>query len=224
MARKSTDPNLFGVIGLGRFGSAVARQLVKEGKTVIAIDNDPQQLEPLKDVVDQLYPVSQINKAAFEEAGIDECETVIVGIGRDIENNLLAALAAIELGVKRVIAKASSNDHARLLQLIGAEVIFPEVDMGVRLAKSLRNRTTIDFLSLCEDFSIVEVEVGEVFDGRTVIDIDIRKKYSCNIIAIIRGNNVITNIHPETEIKQGDMLVISGADEDLAAFQKANSK
>lgn len=223
MAKKGADPNLFGVIGLGRFGSAVAQQLVSEGKTVIALDKDANQLEPLKNIVDQLYPIPQINKAAFEVAGIDECGTVIVGIGKDIENNLLAALAAIELGVKRVIAKASSDDHARLLKLIGAEVIFPEVDMGIRLAKSLRNRTTIDFLSLCEDFSIIEVEVSSAFAGHTVIEIDVRKKYHCNIIAIIRKEKVISNIIPNTLIEDGDVLVISGTDEDLSDFQKANN-
>ncbi len=220
---KKVDPNLFGVIGLGRFGSAVAKQLVQEGKTVIALDKDINQLEELKDIVDELYPINQINKASLEEAGIGECSTVIVGIGKDIENNLIASLIAIELGVKRVISKANSADHARLLKLIGAEVIFPEVDMGIRLAKSLRNSTTVDFLSLCEDFSIIEVEVSPVFANRTVIDIDIRKKYKCNIIAIIRGNTVIKSILPDTTINEGDVLVISGADEDLAEFQRANN-
>lgn len=218
------DRNLFGIIGLGRFGTAVAKQLLDDGKRIIAIDRDPSALEPLKNLVDQIYPIEQINKTILEDAGIGECGTVIVGIGRDIENSLLASLNAIELGVPRVIAKANSSDHARLLSMLGAEVVFPEVDMGIRLARSLGNRMVVDFLSLCENFSIIEVEISGFFIGKTVLETEIRKKYGCTIIAILRGKSVVSAIMPSTKLEEHDILVLSGTNENLTSFQKANAK
>lgn len=219
-----TDPNLFGVIGIGRFGLTLATELVKAGKEVIALDIDGAKLQPLKEMVTHLYQVSQVNRETLHEAGIGECTTVVVCIGKDVESNLLATLNAIELGVPRVISKAISDDHGRILEKIGAEVIYPEEEMGVRLAKSLSSKMTLDFLSLCDDFAIIEVEVAPGFDGKTILECDFRKKYGINVIALIHDDKADGNISPATTLRQGDQLVVAGNNDSLEAFQKANAK
>lgn len=221
---KYTDPNLFGVIGIGRFGFTLASELVKAGKDVIALDVDDSKLQPLKEQVSHLYQINHVNKETLQEAGITECTAVIVCIGKDVESNLLATLNAIDLGVPRVISKAISDDHGRILEKIGAEVIYPEEEMGVRLAKSLSSKMTLDFLALCEDFAIIEVEVAPGFEGKTILECDFRKKYGINVIALIHDEKANGNISPDTVLHQGDQLVVSGNNEGLEAFQKANAK
>ncbi len=219
-----TDPNLFGVIGIGRFGFTLASELVKAGKEVIALDIDDAKLQQLKELVAHLYQVNQINRETLQEAGIAECSTVVVCIGKDVESNLLATLNAIDLGVPRVISKAISDDHGRILEKIGAQVIYPEEEMGRRLAKSLSSKMTLDFLSLCEDFAIIEVEVAPGFDGKTILECDFRRKYGINVIALIHDEKSDSNISPQTVLRQGARLVVSGNNQSLEAFQKANAK
>ena len=210
--------DIYGVVGLGRFGLAVAKTLLEGGRRIIALDRDPERVKELAKYTDDVFVIPQITKEALIEAGIDHCSTVIVGIGRSIESSLLVALNAIELKVYRVIAKANSDEHARILQMIGAEVVFPEVDMGTRLAKSLRNHMSIDFLSLADDFSIVQTNVPEKFVGKSVVDADLRKRYGVNIIAKISAGHVESDIKPTTVLGYGDILVISGKDKNISAF------
>ncbi len=219
-----TDPNLFGVIGIGRFGYTLASELVRAGKQVIAIDIDDAKLQQLKDQVTFLYQITQLNKDTLLEADISRCSTVVVCIGKDVESNLLATLNAIDLGVPRVISKAISDDHGRILEKIGAEVVYPEEEMGIRLAKSLSNKMTLDFLALCEDFSIIEVELPVAFDGKTILECDFRHKFGVNVIAVIHNNATNGTIEPTTTVYQGDQLIVAGNNENIDAFQKAIAK
>jgi trk system potassium uptake protein TrkA len=216
--------DLFGIIGIGRFGQALVMELLKNGKNVIALDNNAQKLESIKKYVNQVYLIDQMRHDALAEAGIGACGTVIVCIGKDIENNLLATLNAKELGVPRVISKASSADHGRLLEKLGAEVVIPEEDMGKRLAQSLCRTNTLEWLPLCEDFSIIETEVFSALDGKKVIDLNLRKNYGINIIAIVDSGKANGTIGPDTILKKGQNLVISGTNKNLAAFQKINTE
>ncbi|MDD2232020.1 MAG: TrkA family potassium uptake protein [Sphaerochaetaceae bacterium] len=224
MASQFHDMDLFGIIGIGRFGQALVMELLKNGKNVIALDNNAQKLESIKKYVNQVYLIDQMRHDALAEAGIGACGTVIVCIGKDIENNLLATLNAKELGVPRVISKASSADHGRLLEKLGAEVVIPEEDMGKRLAQSLCRTNTLEWLPLCEDFSIIETEVFSALDGKKVIDLNLRKNYGINIIAIVDSGKANGTIGPDTILKKGQNLVISGTNKNLAAFQKINTE
>lgn len=217
-----TDNNLYGVIGLGRFGTSLALELTDAGKDVIVLDIDEGKLQPLKDRIIHLYQIEQINREVLLEAGMHNCGTIIVCIGKDVESNLLATLNAIEIGVPRVIAKAMSPDHGRVLEKIGAEVVFPEVEMGARLAKSLVSKLSLDFLALKDDFSIVELELSSVFDGKTVLETDFRKKYHLNIIVVIHEDKVNGEITPDLVLHERDKIVVSGKNKAIAAFEKAN--
>lgn len=214
------DKNLFGIIGMGRFGSALALELLKEGKDVIALDNNPAKLELLKKQITHVYLIDQMTKDALAEAGIGACGTVIVCIGKDVESNLLATLNAKELGVPRVIAKASSDDHGRVLEKLGAEVVLPEEDMGRRLAQSLCVTKALDWLPLCSDFSIIDVEIEKTLDGKSVLELDLRKKHGINIIAIVQGETANGIITPDTILHAGEHMVIAGSNKSLSTFQE----
>lgn len=218
------DNNLYGIIGVGRFGLALAEKLLDDGKTIIAIDKDQNKLYPLRTRVNQLIHMSELSKDSLVEAGIQDCGSVIVCIGKDVEANILATLNAIEIGVPRVIAKAISNDHSRILEKIGANVVNPEVDMGAKLAKTLTSNLTLDILPIGEDFSIIEVEINNKFANKTIQDLHFRNKFGINIVAIVRDDKANGNILPDTLINEGDLIVISGNNHDIREFESENSK
>ena len=159
----------YGVIGLGRFGLAVAQSLIESGEDVIAVDVDESRLGLISDQTENVYIIGQITEDSLIEAGLDKCEVVIIGIGKNIEASLLAALHCIHLKVPRVIAKANSAEHAQILKMIGAEVIFPEMDTAHRLARTLKNRMLMDFFSVGSGFSIIQA-TGLLLGGKRILD------------------------------------------------------
>lgn len=217
MARKKNE--IYGVVGVGRFGLAVAQTLLDLGKDVIAIDINAQRLKALEDTSADVFVVEEISSQAFEEAGIGECRCVIIGVGKDIEASILAALNAKELGVERVICKVINPDHAKILKKIGVEVIFPELETGRRLAMRLSSNVTEDIFTLTKDFSIIQIRIPAGYSSRTVLDADFRKKYGVNIIAIVRDGKVDGHIGPQTVMKEGDYLVVAGANTGLENLQ-----
>ncbi|MHC1692662.1 MAG: TrkA family potassium uptake protein [Sphaerochaetaceae bacterium] len=221
--KTGNDPNSFGIIGLGRFGLSLAQELVKAGKDVVVLEIDPAKLESVKGLIEHVYPVDQINREILFESGVAHCGTVVVCIGKDIESNILATLNVIEAGVPRVIAKANSLDHGKVLEKIGAEVVYPETEMGARLAKSLISLKTVDFLELANDISITEIGVSSKFSGKTIAEINIRKKYRLNIIALTHEGKTTVNITPDLMLHAGDQVVVIGENSDIGVFGKANS-
>ena len=223
MANKQlSNNNLFGIIGLGRFGASVAKELKRNNKEVICLETDENVAKSYRDDFQNLYLVDQTSKATLQEAGIQNCSTVIIAIGKDIEASILITLNVIELGVPNVISKANSTDHGKVLEKIGAKVIFPEVEMGKRLAMSLSNANTLEFLKLSGNFSIAEVELPETFKIQTIRESDFRNKYQVNIIAIIRNEKVIGDISPNTKLIPKDNIVVSGETKAVTEFTKKN--
>ncbi len=130
----------------GRFGLSLALELTKAGKQVIVLEIEEEKLNAVKDQLENIYPVKAVTEEVLHESGISHCRTAIVCIGKDIESNILVTMSLIELGIPRVIAKATSVNHGKVLEHIGAEAVFPEVEMGERLARSLVSTGTLDFL------------------------------------------------------------------------------
>lgn len=222
MGRKKNE--IYAVVGVGRFGLAVAQTLLSLGKDVIAIDINPQRLKPLEDTSADVFVVDEISLEAFEQAGLGDCRCVIIGVGKDIEASILAALNAKELGAERVICKVINPDHAKILRKIGVEVIFPELDTGRRLAMRLSSNVTEDIFTLTKDFSIIQVKIPSYYNDKTVIDLDFRRKYGVNIIAIVRDGRVDGQIGPQTMIKGGDYLVVAGKNSGLDDMQEEFDK
>ena len=213
--------NTFAIIGLGRFGMSLAQTLLEEGKDVIVIDNDMEKLKALKNTPAVLCCIEHISVETLRESGVADCDVVIIGIGGDLEANILAAMDSLELGVKKVLSKANNDEHARILEKIGAEVVFPEVQTAKKLAMKLCNNFVQDIVPFSDDFFIMQFLVPQELDGKTVLEADLRKKYEVNIVAMIIDGKARAIIKPETVLKSGDSLLVSGTSRNIKSLRKA---
>lgn len=218
MGRKDGN-QVFGIIGTGRFGLAVAEELLQRGKDVIAIDQDQLQLKPLYDTPAEVFVISDISRESLMETGIQEADTVVVGIGKDVEGSILAALNTMELGVQHVVCKAISDDHAKILRKIGAEVVYPEIEMGRRTAIKLTEKLAEDILPLSEEFSIIQIRTPQELDGQSVKDIRIRERFGITLIAVVKDGRASGSIGPDTVLHADEMMVLSGTNRGLGKFQ-----
>ncbi|WP_342756090.1 potassium channel family protein [Kineothrix sedimenti] len=210
----------FGVIGLGRFGYALAKTLSDNGKEVLVLDNNESKVKQIQDKVQQAFVIDQLDKPTLEEAGIQNCGTVIVCIGEHIEASILTTLNVIELGVPRVIAKAISAEHGRVLQKIGAEVVYPERERAIRLANSLTTPRVLDYIDLSNQYSISEIRLTEKLHGKTIFELNFRKKFGLNIIAIVRGNETIIEITPDLQLTTNDWVAVVGTKDSIIKFER----
>ncbi len=210
----------FGVIGLGRFGFALAETLSDNGKEVLVLDNNESKVKQIQDKVQQAFVIDQLDKPTLEEAGIQNCGTVIVCIGEHIEASILTTLNVIELGVPRVIAKAISAEHGRVLQKIGAEVVYPEKDRAVRLANSLTTPRALDYIDLSNQYAISESKLTDRLSGKTILELNFRKKFGLNIIAIVRGNQTIVEITPDLQLNTNDLIAVVGTKDSIVKFER----
>ncbi len=209
----------FGVIGLGRFGFALAETLAENGHEVLVLDNCESKIRQIQDKVQQAFVVPQLDKSALEEAGIQNCGTVIVCIGEQIEVSILTALNVIELGVPRVLAKAISAEHGRVLQKIGAEVVYPEKDRAIRLANSLTAPRALDFIDLSSEYSISEMKLTDNFSGKSILELDFRKRFGLNIIAVVREQETIVEISPDLKLHTDDLIAVVGKKKSILKFE-----
>jgi trk system potassium uptake protein len=207
----------FAVIGLGRFGSAMATTLAELGHDVIGIDADAERVRRLADVVTQAVELDATDERALRAAGVPDVDVAVVSIGENIEASLLVVMQCRELGVGTVVAKAVTPLHGRILEKIGvSRVIFPDREMAIRVAHSLVVPNVLDYIELSRDFSIVEVPAPASFIGRTLRQLEIRPRLGLTLIAIKRqadpGGPVITNIAPTADetIRDGDVLALLG--------------
>lgn len=211
----------FGIIGLGRFGTALAMSLANAGYDIICLDKDEDRVKVVRGLTDYAYVVDTITKETLDEIGIRNCDVAIVCIGSAMDVNILTTLHLVNLKVPRVIAKATSSDQGMILEKLGAQVVYPEHDMAIRLAKKLMVSHLVDYFSLNKDTEIVEVNVPDALVGQSIIDIELRKQFGLNIIAIESGNQTMTNIDPHYVLKTNDRMVIIGKLEDIHRFDMA---
>ena len=222
MAKFSSDN--YGIIGVGSFGEAVIRTLAAAGKNVIAIDSEEEKLKELGPLVSEVYMMKGVSREALEDPGIGNCATVIIGIGENLKSSILATMSCLEMGVPRVISKAGSFEHGRILEKLGAEVVFPEEEAGERLARNLISHANLDMLPLSDDFSIASMDLSPVFAGKTILELDWRRKYNINVIAVIRDGRSNATITPDMVLSEGCRIVISGSNEALERFRNVNAK
>lgn len=217
----------FAVIGLGRFGSAVARTLIEMGQDVVGIDASEHNVEAMADVLHSVAQLDATDERALRVAGIQDVDCAVISIGENIEASLLVVMLVKELGIKRIIAKAVTPLHGRILEKIGVQrVIFPEREMGARLAHSLVVPNVIDYIELSRDFSIIDMPAPAAFIGHSLKELQLRNRYGLMLIAIKRktdtGDAEITNIAPAADdaILDGDVLSLLGSNERLAQLDK----
>lgn len=217
--RLSRQHAAYAVIGLGRFGTAVAETLVENGQEVILIDKDPDRVRDLRYLSDYAYVVNHMDQKTLEEIGVADCQTAIVCIGSAMDVNILATLYCVNLKVPRVIAKSNSLDQGQILEKIGAEVVYPERDMGNRLANQLLNKRVMDYFSVSGNIDVAQVKIPDDFVGRKIDELDLRQRWGITIIAIQRGKESIEDILPEFLFEPDDSIIIIGSNENIKRFE-----
>ena len=199
----------YAVFGLGRYGIAVAKELVDNGMEVIAVDTDQRIVNDAATYLPVCKCADVTDGEVITRLGIGNIDTVIVCMAGNLEASVMAVTLCKEAGVKTVIAKCSNEMHRKILLRVGADkVVFPESESGVRLAKNLLSSGFIDMLSLSRDVSIVELDVKNEWCGKNLIELNLRKKYDLNIVAIKKGENVNASINPEEPLDAESSLIV----------------
>lgn len=211
----------FAVIGLGRFGGSICRELSNEGMEVLAIDIQEDKVNEFKNIASHAVIADSTDEQVLKELGIRNIDHVIVGIGDNIQASILTTLMLKELGVKKITVKAQNDYLEKVLNKIGADqVVHPERDMGRRIAHNIISSNILDHLELSDEYSIVEVKAGQKMKGKSLIDLDIRAQYGCNVVAIKQSKEINVSPMPDEIINEDDVLIVIGADNDLSRFEK----
>lgn len=218
--------NRYVVVGMGRFGIKLVEYLANRGAEVLAIDKERDLVEEVKDLATRAVILDAADEAALKSVGVQDYDTIIVGLGEHFEASVLIVAIAKRLGVKQVIAKAINDLQGEILELVGAtEVVYPEDNEAKRLAQSLLEPNIVNHIRLTENHSLIRVVVPEKFVGKTLIDLDIRKKFAVTALEISRGeeDKAVTYTPPDPEFKfeGGDHMVIIGEKEAISKFKKA---
>ncbi len=213
----------FMVIGLGRFGNAVAAELCALGNEVLAVDSQEDLVQAASAYVTHAVTADARDPEVLRQLSARSFDCVVVAIGGDIGTSALITLALKEMGVARVVAKASSHTHKKVLEKIGADrVVFPEQEMGVKLAHALSDANVLNFIELSEDASIVEIPVPAAWVNKTLRQLDVRNSYGVNVIALRRGPKQKLTIAPggEDVLESTDVVVALGLDKNINRIQK----
>ena len=205
MQKKKT----YAVFGLGRYGMAVARELVDNGMEVIAVDVEQKIVDDAVDFLPVCKCADVTDADVISRLGISNIDTVIICMAGNLEASVMAVTLCKEAGVHTVIAKSANEMHQKILLRVGADrVVFPENESGIRLAKNLLSSGFIDMISLSKDVSMVEIDVKDEWCGKNLIELNLRKKYGFNIVAIKKGEKVNVNINPEQVLDAGTTLIV----------------
>ena len=208
-----------GVIGLGKFGRSCAIRLAELGFEVLAIDETQANVDSIKDDVALAVVADTTDPAELDAAGITNCDTVVLTIGAEIERSVLTAVVLKEMGIRHLVARASSELHGRLLSRIGADqVVFPEHDMAIRLANRLSLSSLYDFLESSPDYDILEFPISHAAEGKTLRDLDYRTRFELNVVGIRRGGEILITLHSDDVLEPGDRLIILGSVANLHRF------
>ena len=207
------------VIGLGRFGTAVARELSTLGHEVLAMDTSEDQVQQVAQELTHAVVGDGRDPAVLKALGVRNYDCAIVAVGDDVGNSALITLNLKELGMKEVICKAQSHVHRKVLEKIGADrVLFPEHEMGVKLAQELSSSNVLNFIELSDDYGILELAAPQSWQGKTLRELDVRNTYHVNIIALRkRGQRSVLDVAPDgaDRIEKGDDVVALGKSEDI---------
>ncbi|MFC7678263.1 potassium channel family protein [Paenibacillus sp. GCM10028914] len=210
----------FAVIGLGRFGSSLALELMDLGYEVLGIDRDEEVVEDMSEFLTHTVVADATDEEVLKSLGIRNFDCGIVAIGDEIQTSILAAILLKELGVNTVVAKAVSVLHGRALEKLGVDrVIFPERDMGIRVAHQLVTPNLLDYIELSKEYRIVEMTVTECMDGKTLNELNTRVRYGISVVALNQRSGVIVAPTAMDVLRAGDIMVVIGAKENIDRFE-----
>lgn len=213
----------FAVLGLGNFGFSLAVTLEKLGCEVVAVDSSEERVQQIADQVSYALSADIQDKELLKMLGTRNLDGVVVAISENLEVSILATLLAKDLGAPYVLAKAQSDVHADILKKLGADaVIFPEREMGSRIAKIMATKNFADWIELAPDYSMVEAPVPAGWVGKDLRELNVRGRLGINVVGVIRGKQVSVNISPDERFQNGDIMIIVGENKILNKFSKGN--
>ena len=199
----------YAVFGLGRYGRAVAKELVESGAEVLAVDIDEAIVNEAITEIPYCKCADITDAEVMKRLGIANVDVVIIAMATNLEASVMATMLCKEIGVKMVIAKCSSEMNCKILSKVGADrVVFPESESGIRLAKNLVSSGFVDIIELSKDVSMIELDVRPEWEGKNLLELNLRRKYSINVVAIVQDNNISVTIDPEKPLKKSMKLIV----------------
>ncbi len=213
--KRKHEKNTYGIVGLGRFGMALALELANAGADLIVMDRDEEKVREMREYTDNAFVVPSLDKKTLSATGIQNCDVAVVCIGEAMDTSILTTLNLVSLGIPSVMAKATSTEHGEILEKLGAKVVYPDRDMAVRLANRLEASRMLDYIQLSEKLNISKLLVPEKMVSKTVLDINLRKNFGVNIIAVENDGNLTETVGPDYCFRKGDMLFVSGSRDNL---------
>lgn len=218
--RKLRDGRLtYAILGLGRFGMALAIELANKGVDFMVVDHDAEKIRYMRELTENAFIADCSDPVALKKIGVNNVDIAVVCISQ-IDLSILLALDLVNMGIPRVIAKAQSAKHGVILSKMGAEIVFPERDMALRLASRLENSKTLDYVRLSEQVNITKIRVTDRGKDKTILDLKIRQKYGCNVIAVERKYQVSDTVDPNMVLKKNDIIYVTGSKEHLESLIK----
>lgn len=215
----------FVVIGLGRFGASLALELMELGYEVLGIDRDEEVVDGLSSQLTHAVTADATDEEVLKSLGIRNFDCGIVAIGNDIQMSILSTILLKEIGLKTVVSKAISVLHGRALEKLGVDrVIYPERDMGIRVAHQLVSPNLLDYIEISKDYSIVELKVPLCLEGKSLSELNSRARYGCSIVALQRSQGIIIAPTAMDHLEQGDIMVVIGAKKNLEEFEESISE
>lgn len=199
----------YAVFGLGKYGCAVAKELIENGAEVLAVDIDESLVNSAIDFIPVCKCADVTDPDVIKELGISNMDVVIIAMADNLEASVMAITLCKEAGVPEIIAKCASDMHRKIMLKVGADkVVFPENESGIRLAKNLLSSGFVDIIELSRDVSMVEIDVKPEWVGKSLIELNLRKKYSLNIVAVKKDGTVNINVDPLTPLEKGSELIV----------------
>ena len=214
--------NQFVIVGLGRFGSSIGRELVLLGNEVLGVDRDEEKVQEFSSVLTHTVVADATEEEVLRSVGARNFDCGVVAIGDDIQASILAAILLKELGVKKVVAKAVSELHGRVLERLGVDrIIYPERDMGVRLAHQLVSPNLLDYIEISKKYTIAEMEVPSCLTGKSLSNVNPRGRYGCSVVAINKPKGMIIAPTADDVLTEKDVMVVIGTNEQIEQFQNS---
>lgn len=208
--KKKNETVSYGIIGLGRFGKSLVEELSSAGVDLLVLDRDEEKVREIREITEYAYVINSLDKKTLLETGIQNCDVAVVCIGEQMDASILATLNLVSFGIKKVIAKSKSTEHGEVLEKLGAEVVYPERDMAIRLGKRLETSRMLDYIHLSEKLNISKMFVPKKLVGKSVKEVDLRARFNLNIIAIENEGSMMQVFSPDYLFRDKDILFLSG--------------
>ena len=208
--RYKDDNVSYGIVGLGRFGYALAKALAELDADLLILDQDEEKIRDMREYTENALVIKNLDKASMMETGIQNCDIAIVCIGEQMDISILTTLHLVSMGIPKVVARATSAEHGEILEKLGAKVVFPERDMAERLAKRKEEANMPEFAQLNDKVGIAKLTVAYEMEEETVYDVDIETRFAVKLIAIESNSEILSDIDPYYEFKEDDVIYVLG--------------